>query len=123
MTSGKQMIENSDRGLTINKSLAWTIVSALVLAGVWVGIQTATMASGIEDLKEDLDKAVVQAATEADKRDRLAARVRALEAKSAARDASYAHLSRSLSDLQQQLGENNQLLRQLLQRTQSIPRH
>lgn len=116
-----KVIENSDRGLTINKGLAWTVLSALVLAGVWVGTQTATMSSGIRELQGDLDQAVSQVTVEADKRDRLAARVRSLEAKSAARDASYAHLSRGMQDLQSQLGENNRLLRQLLQRAQAVP--
>jgi enoyl-[acyl-carrier-protein] reductase (NADH) len=35
-------IENSERGITLNKSLAWTIVSALVGAGIWVGMQVSS---------------------------------------------------------------------------------
>ncbi|MCG7622292.1 hypothetical protein [Epibacterium sp. Ofav1-8] len=37
------MIENSDRGITMNKSLAWTVACGLVGAGLWVGIQVATL--------------------------------------------------------------------------------
>ena len=37
------MIENSDRGITLNKSFAWTMACGLVGAGLWVGIQVATL--------------------------------------------------------------------------------
>ncbi len=37
------MIENSDRGITLNKSLAWIVACGLVGAGLWVGIQVATL--------------------------------------------------------------------------------
>lgn len=37
------MIENSNRGITMNKSLAWTVACGLVGAGLWVGIQVATL--------------------------------------------------------------------------------
>ena len=37
------MIENSNRGITLNKSLAWTVACGLVGAGLWVGIQVATL--------------------------------------------------------------------------------
>ena len=112
------MIENSDRGLTINKGLAWTIVSGLVAAGIWVGIQTATLSSGIEALQDDLTAAIQSQVVEENRRDALAARVRSLEAKSAARDASYDHLSRSLNDLKTKLSENNRLLREMLRKSQ-----
>lgn len=112
------MIENSDRGLTINKGLAWTIVSGLVAAGIWVGIQTATLSSGIDALQGDLKDAIQSQTVETNRRDQLAARVRTLEAKSAARDASYAHLSRSLQEMKTQLSENNRLLREMLRQAQ-----
>jgi septal ring factor EnvC (AmiA/AmiB activator) len=116
-----KVIENSDRGLTINKGLAWTIVTALVAAGVWVGTQTATMSSGIDDLSDELDKLSAQISSEAGKRDQLAIRVRNLENKNAARDANYSHFSKRMQDVQTQLSENNRLLRELLQRAQMIP--
>lgn len=110
------MIENSDRGLTINKGLAWTIVSGLVAAGIWVGIQTATLSSGIDALQGDLSAAIQSQAVEANRRDQLAARVRNLEAKGAARDASFEHLSSSLQELKTQMSENNRLLREMLRK-------
>lgn len=30
-------IENSDRGITLNKTLAWTILGTLVMAGIFIG--------------------------------------------------------------------------------------
>ncbi|SDW14954.1 hypothetical protein SAMN05444336_101250 [Albimonas donghaensis] len=38
------MIENSERGLTIAKPLAWSILVALVCGGIWVGSQIGTLA-------------------------------------------------------------------------------
>lgn len=38
------MIENSDRGLTIAKPLAWSILVALVGGGIWVGSQIGVLA-------------------------------------------------------------------------------
>ncbi|MEC9434417.1 MAG: hypothetical protein VYD87_16055 [Pseudomonadota bacterium] len=38
------MIENSDRGLTIAKPLAWSILVAMVCGGIWVGSQIGTLA-------------------------------------------------------------------------------
>ncbi|GAA6192007.1 hypothetical protein [Phaeobacter sp. NW0010-22] len=90
-----KVIKNSDRGVTICKGLAWIILSVLVVAGIWVGTQTATMSSDIRELESDLNKAVIQVAAEVDKRDRLAAR----KAKSATRSASHTHLSRGMRDL------------------------
>lgn len=112
------MIENSDRGLTINKSLAWTIVSGLVIASIGVGIQFATLSSGISTLRDDLAAASRSQADEVSRRDLLAARVRSLETKSAARDASYEHLTRSLQEMKTQISENNRLLREMLSKTQ-----
>lgn len=114
------MIENSDRGITVNKTLAWTMVSGLLFAGMWVGVQTATLSAGIHELQGDLDSAIQMQAAEAGRRDRLADRVRGLETKSAARDASYQHLAGNLQDLQAQLSENNRLLREILRKSQAI---
>lgn len=114
------MIENSDRGITLNKGLAWTIVSGLVAAGIWVGIQTATLSAGIGELQGDLNSAIAVQATEAARRDQLAERVRGLETKSAARDASYQHLSRNLQELKSQLTDNNRLLREILRKSQTF---
>lgn len=46
------MIENSERGITLNKSLAWAIVVALVTGGMWVGTQITSAQKGITTLTE-----------------------------------------------------------------------
>jgi len=44
------MIENSDRGITLNKSLAWTIGASLVAGGLWIGVQVATLGGDIQTM-------------------------------------------------------------------------
>lgn len=44
------MIENSERGITINKSLAWTVVTAVLAGGIWIGIEINAARQGIEAL-------------------------------------------------------------------------
>jgi len=46
----KPMIENSDRGITLNKSLAWTIGASLVAGGLWIGVQVATLGGDIQTM-------------------------------------------------------------------------
>lgn len=48
--TGRPMIENSDRGITLNKSLAWTMATGLLLAGLWLGVQMTELKSAVEDL-------------------------------------------------------------------------
>lgn len=111
MGERKQMIENSDRGLTINKSLAWTILSALVGAGIYFGIQTGTTASAIEDLKDEVTTAT-------GKRDGLEVRVRALEIGESARAMAISHMTKTMNEIQIAQKENNRLLRELIRQTE-----
>lgn len=48
----KPMIENSDRGITINKSLAWTMVVGLLGAGLWLGAQMGELQSSLNALTD-----------------------------------------------------------------------
>lgn len=48
----KPMIENSDRGITMNKPLAWSMGVALVSAAFWVGTTTQDLKSATNDLTE-----------------------------------------------------------------------
>ncbi|WP_065321327.1 hypothetical protein [Tritonibacter mobilis] len=80
------MIENSDRGITLNKSLAWTVACGLVGAGLWVGIQvatlrgeTATLSQTINGLRADLTASEARQAA-------LTSRVRANETALARQD-------------------------------------
>ena len=117
------MIENSDRGITLNKTLAWVIVSALVMGAGGVGVQSATLTSGIEALQSDLDAVTRMLASEVSKRermtDRLTDRVRDLEIRGSARDTSFTNLSANMQEMQQQLKENNRLLIELLRQANS----
>ena len=47
-----QMIENSERGITLTKSLAWTILVAALTGGIWIGIQITAAQEGIATLSE-----------------------------------------------------------------------
>lgn len=59
----KPMIENSDRGITLNKSLAWTIATALLAGGIWVGVQVTSAKQGISTLadRQAEDRAEIRA--------------------------------------------------------------
>jgi len=48
----RQVIENSERGITINKTLAWTMLTSLLLGGFWIGVQVTAASSGIQGLTE-----------------------------------------------------------------------
>jgi hypothetical protein len=47
----KQMIENSDRGITLAKPLAWTILCALLGGGFWMGTQLTETREGVRVLE------------------------------------------------------------------------
>ena len=47
-----QMIENSERGITLTKSLAWTILVAALTGGIWIGIQITAAQEGIATLSD-----------------------------------------------------------------------
>lgn len=54
----KPMIENSDRGITLTKSLAWTIFVAVLGGGIWVGMQVTAAKQGVQTLaaRQDEDR-------------------------------------------------------------------
>jgi hypothetical protein len=59
----KPMIENSDRGITLNKSLAWTMATGLILVGLWVGIQVTELKSAVQELgvRQSEDRSEIRA--------------------------------------------------------------
>ena len=112
----KPMIETSDRGITINKALAWTrLVSVAGL--IWWGGGTLASLQGAADrltmaLTETREMIVVERASSA----QLEARVRALETSAARHDTRFDALSVSINELKSQARETNTLLRELAQR-------
>jgi hypothetical protein len=71
-------IENSDRGITINKSLAWTMATGLLGMGLYTGLQIATIATQLGGIVEQVEVAATA-------RGQLETRLRMLE-QSKARD-------------------------------------
>lgn len=49
-------IENSERGITLNKSLAWTILVALLGGGFWVGSSVTSLQSITDENKDKISK-------------------------------------------------------------------
>lgn len=49
-----QMIENSERGITINKSLAWALLTGLLGGGMYVGTLITDISRSIEFLNEKI---------------------------------------------------------------------
>ena len=108
MSEGKPMIENSDRGITLAKPLAWTMLASIV-GVVWYGGTTvASLSLSTQAVTSALT--VMQAANV-----QIEGRVRALENNAAAGLARYDALSQSLNEVKAQQGETNSLLRELLQ--------
>ena len=49
------MIENSDRGITLNKTLAWVMACGLIGAGITFGTQMATLSGETEALARTIN--------------------------------------------------------------------
>ena len=110
------MTDLSERGITINKALAWTmLVSATGL--IWWGGGTLASLQGAADrrtlaLTETREMILAERASSA----QLEARVRALETSAARQDTRFDALSVSINELKSQARETNTLLRELAQR-------
>ncbi len=61
------MIENSERGITLNKSLAWTILTGVLAGGIWIGVQVTGAKEGIIALesRQTEDRADIRSNTSA----------------------------------------------------------
>jgi uncharacterized membrane protein len=100
------MIENSDRGFTVNKGLAWTIGTGLISAGVYVGLTIASLTSALDTQNSQILEARAS-------RSGLEQRVRALENGAAGNEVQFRNINASLDDLKAAQRETNALLRQL----------
>jgi hypothetical protein len=103
-----QMIENSDRGITVNKGVAWTIVTGLVAGGIWLGAELAGTKAALVNLNAML---VDQQREGRIRNDALDLRVRTLETTRATDASEIVALRRDLSDFRQELRAVAALLR------------
>lgn len=115
---GSPMIENSDRGITMNKQLAWSILLAVVGGGMWLGSTVAGLQATTSRFSMDLSESRLQITADnaAEKQAAmvLETRVRTLEVSATRQDARFDALSRSLDELKSQQRETNDLLRQIM---------
>lgn len=104
----KPMIENSDRGITLAKPLAWTMIVS-VIGGVWYGGSTvASLSYSTNSMVQAVS--VQQAAIS-----QVEVRVRALENNASRQDARFDGLKQSLDEVKAAQLETNELLRKILQ--------
>ena len=118
------MIENSDRGITLAKPLAWTILVGLIMAGLMVGTTAGSVKSELtavaRSLAEIQSAQAVREQRDREDREALESRLRAVET-SRAQDASeIGALRRDLSDFRTELKDATSLLRQAIGRG-SVP--
>lgn len=99
-------IETSDRGITISKSLAWTMIAGLIGAGVWMG-------SNLSGTKTLLETISTQQGDARDERLRLEARLRAVEASRASDAVELSGLRRDLTEFRAELRDVAALLRRV----------
>lgn len=104
----RPMIENSDRGITLAKPLAWTMLVSVVGA-VWFG--GSTVASLSQSTQSVINALAAVQATSAS----VEARVRTLENNASRQDARFDALKDALDEVKSVQNETNALLRQLMQ--------
>lgn len=102
----KPMIENSDRGITLAKPLAWTMLVSVVGA-VWYGGSTVASLSHSTQSMVQAVSAQQTAITQVE------IRVRALENNASRQDARFDGLKQSLDEVKAAQRETNTLLREL----------
>jgi hypothetical protein len=109
------MIENSDRGITLAKPLAWSIFIAIIGGGIWVGQQTGSVQSELVTVAGALSeiKAAQSVREERSQRDReaLDVRLRAVENSRVQDAAEINGLRRDLTDFRAELKEATSLFR------------
>lgn len=102
-----QRIENSDRGITLNKGLAWTMACGMVGAGLWVGIQLASVTTGMDQMSRNSADATAARLS-------LEVRIRALENSATQTRVQYETLYQTMQEIKTDQRESNELLRRIL---------
>lgn len=106
------MIENSERGITVNKTLAWTMVGGLMAAGFFLGTELSTTKTLLTEIKSASEASRVEmrvVTTDID------TRLRAVETHRASDASEIRAVQREVNSLTRAVNENNSLLRQALQ--------
>jgi hypothetical protein len=111
-------ITDEDRGLTINKSLAWTMLTGIFAGGLWLGVQLTETQSAIQAMQQD---AKDRNAEEVVNRREIDARLRTLEQSRVGDASEIAALRRDLNELRPELRELTSLIRGLEARQRSNP--
>ena len=110
------MIDNTDRGITVNKALAWTMLVSVTGLIWWGGGTLASLQGAAERLTAALMETREMIVAERASSAQLEARVRTLENSAVRQDVRFDALSASIDELKQQARESNDLLRELAQR-------
>lgn len=104
----RPMIENSDRGITLAKPLAWTMLVSVVGA-VWYGGST------VASLSQSTQSVIMALAAVQSTSAQVEARVRTLENNASRQDARFDALKDALNEVKQTQIQTNELLRQMMQ--------
>lgn len=93
-------IENGDRAITLNKSLAWTILVGIIGCGFWFG-------AVFREVQDALEKSEVLV----QKFENNALRIRSLELSGAQQETKLASIEKALESVKRYQSETNKLLR------------
>jgi hypothetical protein len=104
----KPMIENSDRGITVNKTLAWTIVTGVLAGGFYMGSELASTSAILQEIKLGAEKSRTEMKQVTDGID---ARLRSVETSRASDATEIAGLRRDIGDFRSEVRELTNLLR------------
>ena len=102
-----QHIENSDRGITLNKSLAWTMAVGLITGSIWLGGNMASVSARMDQFAEVSSIGFSERAE-------LEIRVRALENSMAQSRVQFEAIYGAIQDLKTDQREITNLLRQIV---------
>lgn len=103
----KDHIEVSDRGITLSKTLAWTIVTGLVLAAFWLGSEMRGTQEALKSLVAQQNDSRVETADFRRDTDR---RIRILESSRASNDSELVALRRDVTSVSQDIRDMKELL-------------
>lgn len=103
-------IQNDERGITINKTLAWTMLTGLIVSGVVIGTETANTRAAIDSLIKAQDASRVETQTF---RGGIDQRIRSLETARATGESETTALRRDLTAFREEMRELKDLLRSL----------